>query len=121
MDSTTLFWLVMFITGPSLFVLSWLYRASRWWWLVVVAGDSDRFGGKHDWIGAVLTPIILGWTAMTVGVAQGAVSWAAAPIYAVLTFFGPLTFLAGFVRLFGFGRTRLGRALGFKPPTEPPR
>lgn len=117
MDSTTLFWLVMFITGPSLFVLSGLYRICRWWWLAVVAGDSDRFGGKHDWIGVILAPITLGWMAATIGVVHGAVGWAGAPVYAILTFFGPLTFLAGLIRLFGFGHTRLGRALGFKPPT----
>lgn len=117
MSSQPIFWIVALAVVPALILLG---KICSWWWSVVVARDSDVYGGRYDWISIPAVPFTILCMPASIGALQGQWDLTGAPVYALLFFFGPMTFIAGFIRFCGFGKTRLGRALGFLPPTEDP-
>lgn len=100
------------------FALYGLNKFSKWWFEMIWQRKTDSYSSEDSWFVILLTPVLLMWVAMTFFVFTDKNYFQEMRlIYFLLTWFGPISLMMGFLRIFGFGYTSLGQRLGCYPPT----
>lgn len=101
------------------FALYGLFKFAKWWFVMTWQKESDAYNTKDDWFALLLYPVLFAWVILSI--AFFSVPELRKEImlaYFLLTYFGPLTLVMGFMRACGFGKTPLGKKLGCYPSTK---